>query len=141
MLSDTSYNEFIRIWRFARMTTAAESLGYPRINILIKALMGRGGRRIDLQDGQVSDADIVQTIVNKMPDEMRTVYEAKLLCLIRGERCIGIPHAGRAIILGIPKSTYWHRYNSGVRFVKQWLGEIFDTLDQNEQNQVLVKAD
>ena len=126
MISDTTYQEMLNRWRKARLSADTEALGFPKISILVKALEGRGGRVNYMPDDALSDADIMQTIVNTIPDALKAVYEAKHICLIRGQRCIGMPHEGRANILGIAKSTYWRRFEAATTFVKKELQIVLD---------------
>ena len=118
-------DEMLRYWKLARLSSASEDIGYPRINILVKALMGRGQPQ-SLPDDAITDAEIIQTIVEKMPDEMREAFEARHLALIRGRRHRGMRHKDRARILTIPLSTYWYRVSSGHRFIAIWLEEMLD---------------
>lgn len=65
-----------------------------------------------------SDAEIVQRWVQRMPEELRTVFEAYHLGLIRGERCLKHPHRARAAILGVGKSTYYERCRAAHSFLR-----------------------
>ena len=126
LISDSVVIAMVRAWRRARLSTGMDSLGYPAENILAKAGMSRSNRPPPLPDGAVTDAEIVQTIVEKMPDEMRSAFESYHLALIRNERCRGIPHKARALMLGISISTYWLRKDAGSSFIAEWLEKILD---------------
>ena len=123
-VSKTVVNAMVRSWRIARLSADTGGLGYPRVNILIRALMGRGGR-IFQADDELTDADIVQKIVKVMPYEMQSVFEAYHLGLIRGERCAG-PHEERANLLGITKSVYFKRLPNATQFLARHLGDALD---------------
>ena len=117
----------LRKWKKARRSSGAEALGYPRINVLAKVFVARG--REHIPDEALSDADIVQRYVNQMQPEIRSVFEAYHICLIRGQRCNGMPHEARATILGMPRSTYYNRRDIGNRLLSDWLSEYLDSLD------------
>lgn len=132
--SETTALAFIRSWKRARLSADLDGLGLPKVNILAKFGMSRDGRPPPLPDDQLSDAEVVQIIVDRMPDEIRNSFEAYHLALIRERRCNNYPHHARALILGIPKSTYFSRVNAGLKFICDWLTEMLDRIDQNKVN-------
>ena len=129
MISELTWLHFLRAWKRARLSAGAEALGYPTENILSKAGKGRVTGRARTPDEPPTDAELMQTIVIKMPQDMREAFEACHLCLIRGERYRGDPHVERARVLGVPKSTYWYRVDCGKKFVREWLEKMLDNLD------------
>ena len=124
----------IRTWRIARTTSDTNALGYPKQNILDRCIKyggtaGRGGPSPIHED--VTDAEIIQAIVDKMPVEMRTAFEARELGLVNGQRQRHIPNKRRAQILGIAESTYWYRVKSGQEFISNSLSDLFDSLESH----------
>lgn len=75
------------------------------------------------------DADKVQTIVLKMPSELKATFEAKHLGIIDGKKTIRMPHKSRAKMLGISKSTYWKRLDSATKYVSDWIEWDLTTSD------------
>jgi hypothetical protein len=86
----------------------------------LDAMAALRGHRPDLSDGdEITDADVVQLIVQEMPEELRAAFEGYHIGLIRGDNCRGLPHKARALILGIPKTTYFNRVQAGRQYVQR----------------------
>ena len=115
-------------WRRARLSVGGENLGFPSMNILAKAGAARSGRPPPLPDGELTDAEIIQKLVERMGEELRRPFEARHLALIGNRRVNGKNHKQRAHILGIPARTYWYRVDSGHKFIAIELARIIDTL-------------
>lgn len=123
MLSDTAVWAMIRKWRLARLFALGNILGFASENILEKA--GKGDRGFpELPDGVLTEAERVQKVVERMPAEMRSAFEARELGIIRGERDKRMPHKARALILGISYETYRIRNNAAHEFLRRELEEI-----------------
>ena len=124
----------IRCWRIARLSSDTGNLGYPKINILARCHL-YGGRIGTVYTSSFlpmqaqEDADRVQDIVKQMSEEMRAVFEARHLALIKGSKYRQIPHVERARALDISKSTYWRRVDAATQYVSDWLG--FDRWDSH----------
>lgn len=129
-MTDTVAADMLKSWRRARLAHGGEHLGYPTENILAKAGMARTGRPPPLPSGEKTDAEIVQDIVDTLMPEVKSAFEAMFLGIIRGERCRDIPHAARANVLGIDKSTYWYRVHAAEKIIAEKIGEWFDRLDR-----------
>ena len=128
---DTVVNDLIRSWRRARLSSDSGALGYPRISILGKVVeMGgtaiRGGntRPIEAESDCLTDADRVQSVVNKMPEVDRSAFEAYHLGIIRGDSCKGKPHKVRALILRISKKSYERGVLSAKRILQSWTVDL-----------------
>ena len=128
MISESTTNEMIRVWRRARLSTGTEALGYPTENILEKARCGRSTGRPPIPHGVMSDPEKVQSVVSMMSLEIRAVFEAAHIMLIRGKRCREMPHTARALILGITPKTYKLRQHAGFRFCQENLVFNLDTM-------------
>jgi hypothetical protein len=113
MLSDSATAKMILSWKSARLNPGSSNLGYPTENILEKAGKGRSTSYSPLPDGELTDAEMVQKVVDRMSKEIKLVFEAYHLMLIRGKRCRELPHKLRAAALGISKSTYGRRRDAG----------------------------
>ena len=85
-----------------------------------------GSRSTFTPVGDTTDADRVQMAVIRLPDPLRRVFEAYHLALIDEKRYTGIPHEMRANVLGLAKSTYWHRVKTSNRAVNMELEEIIN---------------
>jgi hypothetical protein len=131
MLSESTLREFLKSWKAARLSRDLRALGYPRQNVLARVMeMGplasvRGRTGLPpIED--VGDADLVQSIVEKMPRDMRSTFEAYHLGIIRQESCRDIPHKARALILGITEGMYYRRVRSGTVFLSESLEQGLD---------------
>ncbi len=142
MLADTVVNHMIRVWRIARLSRELAALGYPSTNLIARCVeMGgtdgifSGSFRSKTPPGPagITDAERVQSIVNRMPRELRVVFEAYHLGLIRGDSCRKTPHKARALILGISPSTYFKRRKYAHTFLRGWLEMVLDDADQFDQ--------
>lgn len=123
-ISKSVVDHFIALWRRARLSSDAGSLGLAGDGLLGDVVQkgpdgvaGSRGATPPLSEF-VTDADRVQRIVDRMPEEIRTAFEAYHLALIRGERCKNDPHAARALILGISRPTYYRRVEFGWTIVR-----------------------
>lgn len=125
-ISETAADAMIRVWKLARLSKDDGGLYYPSINIL-HPKHGIGGSG-DLPTQGLTDAERIQSVVNRMADEIRAAFEAYHLGLIRGQSARGWPHKARALTLGVPASTYFRRVNHGRFFIVQWL----DCADQTD---------
>lgn len=103
------------------MDAGQHALGYPRINIIAK--MNMGSRSTAALIDEVSDAERMQMIVNKMPQDLRAVFEACHLGLIHEASYIKLSHSKRADKLGMPVRTYWRRVDSGKKFASDLLDQ------------------
>lgn len=117
-LSDTALDEAIRSWRRARRSYGYIR-GYPTVNVL-DPTWGVGTAQA-VPDVSMTDADRVQRIVERMPPEIRTAFEAYHLAIVRGESCKEHGHKFRWTILAIPERTYFARVAAGRRIIAQWL--------------------
>ena len=116
-------------------------IGWPKITLLgrmvelgsdaVAASRGQKNRSQAPPTYKEADAERVQKVVEQMPGEMRTVFEAYYLAIIRGVVCRRWPHAARAATLGIPKATYFTRLSAGNVFVAERLDLAIDDPDQN----------
>lgn len=121
-ISETAVNYFIRVWRIARTTKGADGLSYPTVNILHPEFgIGSPG---NILSQAIHDAERVQSIVEKMPKETRSAFEAYHLGVIRGDSCRDMDHKARWIILAISKSTYFRRVKKGRDFVHDGLDRL-----------------
>lgn len=139
-LSRSVVDAMIRVWRIARLSTDSECLSYPSISILGRCVEQGGtdgfyqGYRGSVPTSQgITDAERVQSIVDRMPDEMREVFEAYHLGIIRSQKWQK-PHRERAIKLGIPWTTYRYRRDAGYKFVQDLLHIVLDRPAQIAQN-------
>jgi hypothetical protein len=121
MLSVTATHQMILAWKRARMHNDTAALGYPRENILAKAGRGRSLRPPPIPDGEMTDAELVQKVVDRMPNEMKRVFEAYHLMLVDDSRCRCLPHKIRASALGITPKTYRMRVRKAFEFCRIWL--------------------
>ena len=121
MISESTANEMIRVWRRARLSRDCGRLDYPKINIL-HPQHGVG----DDEPEENRDAEIVQSIVEKMPDEIRVSFEAVNLGIIRGEFCRKKPHKWRWLVLGIDKIRYESRCLAGYLIIRKGLLTIIE---------------
>ena len=128
MFSDSSFNAMLRSWRKARLDTGNSALGYPRVNILMKARMG-SRRTGPMPDEQVSDAEMFQLAVLRLDKDVRRAFEACHLALVDEQKYSGVPHKMRAQALGIPRSTYWYRVASARKSIRHYLDGFLDGLD------------
>ena len=128
MISESATNEMIRVWRRARLSTGTEALGYPTENILEKARSGRSTGRPPIPHGEMSDPEKVQKVVEQMSYEIRSVFEANYLMILRGKRCRNLPHKARALVLGITPKTYKARLQAGFRFCQEKLVIFLDMI-------------
>ena len=105
VVSETTVYELIRKWRIARLNRDQDLLDYPRINILHPEHgIGQGDENeVD------TDVELIQRMVEGLPRDVRQVFEAFHLGVIRGEYCRQMPHARRWALLGIDRSTYRSR--------------------------------
>ncbi len=126
MLSESATNRMIRSWRRARLSSGVAALGYPTENILEKAGKGRVTAYTPLPDGEMTDAEMVQDVVDRMSGEIRAVFEAFHLMLIRGDRCRELPHKARALALAISEKTYRTRRDAGFKHCQEWLPYYLD---------------
>lgn len=116
MISESSVNAFIRVWRIARMSSAGGHLGFPKVNILhVKHGLGED----ETEDS--TDAELVQSIVEQMPAEIRSAFEAYHLGIIRGENCRDKPHKWRWLVLGIDEKRYKAREYAGRNLIRNHL--------------------
>ena len=134
-ISPTVVDAMIRVWKIARLSADTGSLAFPSNSVLGKvveigpdAVAGARGAKRGAEppaDG-LTDAERVQSIVENMPPEMRSAFEAYHLGIIREESCWGTPHKVRALILGISHSTYKVRVSAGWRFLQDWIPIALD---------------
>ena len=124
--SPTVVDAMIRVWKIARMNSGAQALAYPSTSLIARCveLGGTDGVLCHAYRGNtpaaqgITDAERVQVIVEKMPGEMRSVFEAYHIGLIDEKVCHGQRHKIRAVALDIPTTTYWYRVKSGWQFVQ-----------------------
>lgn len=143
-VSDTVVNELIRSWKRARLSTDSESLGFPRINIIAKAVEmggtvisgGKGARPVEAAADCLTDAERVQIVVDHMEESDRAAFEAYHLGIIRGDSCRGKPHNYRALILGISKKTYKKRVDRAWRTLERQTIELLDKVTRISENPV-----
>lgn len=129
MLSDLALDAFIRSWRRARLARDVGHLGYPTVNIL-HPKHGVG----DDDEPEDDDAEVVQRYVESMPTEIRVVFEARYLGIIRGDFCRNKPHQWRCLVLGLDKSTYWSRVDSGRNMLKKGLTDYLKSVESTAGN-------
>lgn len=129
IVSESVVIEMIRHWKAARLSSGVEALDFPTENILSKAGKGRVRSRPPVGEDDITDADIIQRIVQEMPYELRSVFEAYHLRLIREQRCRDdLPHKARALILGIDERKYRRRRKAAFRFCQERIGELLDSV-------------
>ncbi len=116
MISETATNDMIRAWKRARLSRDCSQLDYPKINIL-HPKHGIGEDEV-IED---SDAEFVQGIVDRMPGEIRSSFEAFHLGVINGEFCRRRSHKWRCWVLGIDKKQYKSRRLAGHRIIGEYL--------------------
>ena len=133
-VSQTVADAMISSWKRSRLSTVSTYLGFPRLNILAKFGMARSGRPPPLPDGELTDAEIVQKIVERMPVEIKRAFEARHLAIIAGKRRNGMLHRDRAKILCVPVRTYWYRIECGHRMISEEVVYFLDTLHTCTQN-------
>ena len=117
MISETTTNEMIRVWRRARLSRDNGHLGYPKINILHP----KHGVGDDDEPEENRDVEIIQSIVENMPDEIRFSFEAFHLWIIRNQFCRKRPHKWRWLVLGIDKIRYESRRLAGHQIIRECL--------------------
>ncbi len=126
--SESVVDAMISRWRKARLSKGEGALGFPTENVISKAGKGRVLRPPPMSDAELTDAEVIQTIVNEMPYEPRSVFEAYYLGMIRGQRCNRLPHKARALVLGIGDSTYRRRRRFAYRYCQVRVGDFFDNV-------------
>ena len=133
-MKPTTADAMIRSWKIARLSSDS-ALGYPRVNILARCALYGGGvglpvyRASFLPSERQQDADLVQRIVFRMPDEPKAAFEAYHLGLIDGTKARELSHKDRAIKLGIAcRKTYYNRVNQARDFIISSLDYEFDNL-------------
>jgi hypothetical protein len=115
-----------------RLTKDAGTLGLPTINVLGKcvelgpeAVAGSRGQKSysdpHSESLQEQDAQAVQRIVDHMPAEMRTVFEAYHIARIGSGTVHKSHHGDRARLLGISRRTYFVRVKAADSFVERCL--------------------
>lgn len=87
---------------------------------------GQHASHVETESDEMTDAERVQALVNQMPPQYQTVFEAYHLGIIRGESCRGKPHKVRAILLGIAEKTYYRRLKWGRNYIRDWLLTALD---------------
>ena len=123
--ADSVVNDWINTWKLARLSKDLEAAEGGFLGRLVElgpaAILANsfGSRVLSLffSSQLEKDADVVQHIVDRMPDEMRSAFEAYHLAIIRGERCRDWPHKARARTLGIPPTTYFRRKDAGKAYI------------------------
>jgi hypothetical protein len=126
-VSDSVVDDYIRVWRFARTYMPVRMSAWSSISLLwrlmrfgvdgVAAIRGfRPSTHMDYNQIE-KDAELVQGIVDKMPAEIKTSFEAYHIAVIRDELCRDMPHKARANILGIPASTYFTRVQAGWHYL------------------------
>ena len=123
MISETTYNELLRKWRYARLNRDQGLLDYPSINILHPE-HGVGGEEPD----DDIDIDTFQGCVDRLPKEIKSVFEAFHLGIIRGEYCRHMPHKVRWLILGIDGKTYKSRQLTAREAIRKNLLNFFENM-------------
>lgn len=127
MLGNSVVNAMVSSWRRARLSAMIGTVsGYSSVNSIYRWMrfgMQKPERTYIFSERvnevqKVSDAEIVQQWVQRMPEEMRTVFEAYHIALIRGERCLKHPHKARAATLGISRSTYYERVKAAHSYLR-----------------------
>lgn len=126
-VSDSVLDDMIGVWRHAR-TSGGHVQGWPSgllgrlVELGVHALAALRGR-IGLPSMWHEDPTpyIIQEIVDKMPRELRDVFEADYLAIVRGDSCKGEPRKYRAVLLAISEPTYYRRREAGREFVRTWL--------------------
>lgn len=124
--SDQTTKACIRSWKNARLSAGAGGLDYPKVSILVVALMGRGPRGgvlPEMTSEQERDAEIVQKLVDIMPARQCEAFEARHLMIIKGKRSRWLKHALRARSLGVSERTYWNHVRSAYDFIANRLLE------------------
>ena len=117
MPSGRSVDLMIKAWKIARLSSGEHVLGYPRTNVLHPTHgVGVAARAPELG---LTDAQKVQEVVDLMHEAMRSAFEAYHLGIIRGDNARMLPQRARAVILGIPWSTYRARCQAGWRYVQR----------------------
>ena len=132
-ISASVVDDYITTWRRARLASEWHALGWPPESLL--------GRIVDLGLQVLAslratirmtttpqlmmpveiDAIYVQSIIEKMPKEMRAAFEAYHLGIVRGDNCRDKPHKYRATLLAIAEKTYYRRRDAGREFIWQYL--------------------
>lgn len=129
-VAPTVVDAMIRTWRLARLSSDSGALGLARDTIVKLAADPSGTRPgrtgTEAAADKLTDAERVQAIVDRMPEQYRDTFEAYHLGIIRGESCRALPHAARAPTLGISRKTYYRRERWGWGFVRDWLRVAFD---------------
>ena len=133
LISATVVDAMIRVWKISRLSADTGAFSMPSISILGKvvelgpdavAASRTKNRGLEPPAQGITDAERVQSIVESMPPEMRTAFEAYHIGIIREESCKGVPHKARALILGISHSAYKVRVKAGWIFLQDWLTEV-----------------
>lgn len=131
-VSDTVVHDLIHSWKRARLSSGIV-LGFPKSTLLgrivefgLAIVAGSRGKRPVSQEMGVTDADNVQKVVEKMPYELKSVFEAYHLGIIRDEVCRREPHNARAMMLGISYKTYKRRRDAGWCFIQKSAEIILD---------------
>lgn len=130
--SPTVVDAMIRVWKIARLNSGAQALAYPSTSLIARCveLGGTDGVMCHSYRGNIpasqglTDAERVQSIVDKMPDELRNCFEAYHLALIGEKSYQRVPHRIRAGALKITRNVYNLRVKSGWNFVQDWLPEM-----------------
>jgi len=82
----------------------------------------------------ITDAERVQKCVERLADEIRAVFEAYHIGLIRGDMCLEVvkgrrrtmTHKKRALLLGISERSYYTRLRFAESQVSEWLAQEFE---------------
>jgi len=120
IVSDTTVNELIRKWRTARLSRDQDLLDYPSINILHPEHgIGQG------EDEHDPDVDTFQRLVDRLPPDIKAVFEAFHLRIIGGFYCRMMPHKQRARLLGIDHDLYRIRERSARDILRRELLTFF----------------
>ena len=128
-VSDSVVNYWINRWRLASFSRdggrdAGGFLG-RLVDLgpaaILSGIFGTNVLALFFRSQLEKDAEIVQRIVDRMPDEMRTAFVACHLEIIRDERCRGWPHTARANSLGITRDQYNWRVKAGKRYIAERL--------------------
>jgi hypothetical protein len=143
----TVVNHMLREWKLARLS-GDMTMAYPHINIIAKMMiLGHGGvsgsrvlREYFPEIAELTDAQRVQFIVEHMQENIRGPFEAYHLGIVRGDSCRGTPHRYRALILGLEKTEYFRRVDTGWRICQLWIGAMLDFCDQKQDIVVPSKA-
>ena len=116
MISETAFRELLRKWRHARLNHDQGELDYPSINILHPE-HGISGE-VSEHD---PDVELFQRVVEYLSPELRAVFEAYHLAIIRGCSCKGTPHKLRSAMLRMDPQAYRMREQSAAEIIRREL--------------------